>query len=69
MTSRADEADALATAFFVLGVDGAHAFRETRPDVKAVFVLPGVKEGTVSLESVGADEELVILESGELPRG
>lgn len=68
LTSRADEADALATAFFVLGVDGAHAFRETRPDVKAVFVLPGTKEGTVSLESVGADEELVILESGELPR-
>ncbi len=69
LTSRADEADALATAFFVLGVEGAHAFRETRPDVKAVFVLPGTKEGTVSLESVGADEELVLLESGELPRG
>jgi thiamine biosynthesis lipoprotein len=63
LTHRADEADALATAFFVLGVDGAHAFRERRPDVKAVFVLPGAKDGTVSLESVGADEELMILET------
>jgi thiamine biosynthesis lipoprotein len=63
LTHRADEADALATAFFVLGMDGARAFCEKRPDVKAVFVLPGTKDGTVRLEAVGADEELVILES------
>ena len=48
LTPRADEADALATAFFVLGSGCTRAFCTQRPDMKAVFVLPGSRDGTVS---------------------
>jgi thiamine biosynthesis lipoprotein len=37
----AAEADALSTAFFVMGVDATRRFCETRPDVGAVLVAPG----------------------------
>ena len=58
----AAEADALATAFFVLGVDATHAYCESRPDLAAIFVLPGTRAGTVSLESIGVRDQLVVLD-------
>ena len=39
----AAEADALATAFFILGADGARAYCERRPEISAVL-LPGGEE-------------------------
>ncbi len=58
----AAEADALATAFFVLGVDATQAYCESRPDLAAIFVLPGTRAGTVSLESIGVRDQLVVLD-------
>jgi FAD:protein FMN transferase len=52
-------ADALATAFFVLGVDATLAYCETHPELSVVFVLPGARDGTVALETVGMDEHLL----------
>lgn len=43
----AAEADALATAFFVLGVDGARTYCETHPDVGAVLLPSGAEEPVV----------------------
>lgn len=37
----ATEADALSTAFFVLGVDGTRRFCREHPDIGAVLVVPG----------------------------
>ncbi|MHB8867054.1 MAG: FAD:protein FMN transferase, partial [Pirellulaceae bacterium] len=62
LAPHAAEADALATAFFVLGVDATHAFCTARSDLAALFVLPGTRAGTVRLESIGLGEELVVLE-------
>jgi thiamine biosynthesis lipoprotein len=60
----AAEADALATAFFVLGVDATQAYCETRPELAVVFVLAGTREGTVALETIGIDEQLRLLDEG-----
>ena len=62
LAPNAAEADALATAFFVLGVDATRAFCESRRDLAVVFVLPGTRAGTVSLECVGAEQQLVVLD-------
>ena len=62
----AAEADALATAFFVLGVDATRAYCETRPELAVVFVLPGTREGTVALETIGIEEQLLVLDEGSL---
>jgi thiamine biosynthesis lipoprotein len=54
----AAEADALATAFYVLGAEKAVAFCETRPGVAALLVFPGVKSGGVEIRTAGlADSE------------
>lgn len=55
----AAEADALATAFFVLGMDATLAYCEARPELSVVFVLPGARDGTVAIETVGIDEQLL----------
>jgi thiamine biosynthesis lipoprotein len=62
LAPNAAEADALATAFFVMGLGATRAFCESRHDLVAVFVLPGTREGTVSLECVGEQEPLVVLD-------
>ncbi len=54
----ATEADALATAFFVLGVDGAQAYCQAHPDIGAVLLpnLPGSQP--VVLGTAGQDFHL-----------
>ena len=66
----AAEADALATAFFVLGVEATRAYCETRPELSVVFVLPGTREGTVAIETIGIGPQLRVLDEraiGEPP--
>lgn len=59
----AAEADALATAFFILGPSETGAFCRDRPDLAVVFVLPGTRTGTVALETLGLEDgELRVLE-------
>ncbi len=60
----AAEADALATAFFILGPAETGEFCRTRPDLAVVFVLPGSRAGTVALETLGLEDgELQVLEA------
>lgn len=49
----AAEADALATAFFVLGPEEADAICKSRPEISAVFVLPG-EGGLPKVQTIGA---------------
>ncbi len=49
-------ADAMATSFFVLGVDVARAFCERHPELAVVFVLPAARKGTVAIETIGLDD-------------
>lgn len=51
VTESAAEADALSTALFVLGIDGARDFCRTRTDVSAVLIVPGDRDGTVAMEA------------------
>ncbi len=58
----AAEADALATAFFVMGVAATRTYCHSRSDLAVLFVLPGSRQGTVAIETVGLDEDLDLLE-------
>ena len=46
-------ADALSTAFFVIGWEAAQAYCRQHPGVAALLVLPGEKSGAVKIESIG----------------
>ena len=52
----AAEADAYATALFVMGRDEAIAFCRDRGDLAAWIVTPGARSGALELHVVGADE-------------
>ncbi|MFO7907511.1 MAG: FAD:protein FMN transferase [Planctomycetota bacterium] len=58
----AARADALATTFFVLGVDATAAYCENRPELSVVFVLPGTRKGTVAIEIIGPDDAIHLLD-------
>lgn len=49
----AAEADALATAFFVLGADGTEAYCSRHPETAALLVLPGTRDGSFSVVTFG----------------
>jgi thiamine biosynthesis lipoprotein len=53
ITPNATDADALATAFFVLGYDEAARYCERHEDVRAIFVLPGSREGSSQVKTIG----------------
>ena len=58
----AAQADALATTFFVLGVEATQAYCEKHPELSVVFVLPGSRQGTVAVETVGIHDGFQLLE-------
>ncbi|MCA9179257.1 MAG: FAD:protein FMN transferase [Planctomycetales bacterium] len=45
----ATEADALATAMYVMGVEQAEELLQQRPELGAVFVVPGPRSGSIEL--------------------
>jgi thiamine biosynthesis lipoprotein len=57
LTPTAAEADALATAFFILGVDGARAYCERHPEVGAVLLPSGEEAQPVLLNFAPASWE------------
>lgn len=52
----AASADALSTAFYVLGLEGARQYCESHAEVAAVLVTPGEKSGAVTLHTFGLAE-------------
>lgn len=52
----AAEADALSTAFFVMGVDASLNFCQARPQIAALIVTPGEKTGSVDVYAHGLTE-------------
>ncbi len=58
LASEAAVADALATAFYVLGLDQARAYCGQHPDVAALLTCPGKHAGAIEVHPVGlADDE------------
>jgi thiamine biosynthesis lipoprotein len=51
----AAEADALSTAFYVMGPDAVAEYCAGRPEIMAVLVCSGRREGTVDLVALGLD--------------
>ena len=66
LAPNAAEADALATAFFVLGVEATRVYCAARSELGVVFVLPGTREGTVALETIGLVDQLHVLDEGAI---
>lgn len=56
ITESAADADALSTALFVLGLEGARDFCATRPEIGVVMIVPGEREGTVKIEAFNLDD-------------
>jgi thiamine biosynthesis lipoprotein len=50
----AAEADALATAFYVLGAADVEAFCQDRPDLQVILVSSGPRGGDLELQTIGA---------------
>ena len=57
LADSAADADALATAMYVLGPDGSRALVERLPELAALLVLPGAKAGAVQLLPLGLEED------------
>ncbi len=53
----AAEAEGLSTAFYVLGPERTDEFCTARPDIAALLVAPGEREGEVRLFAFGLDDE------------
>ena len=53
----AADADALATAFYVLGVAEVSRFCAARSDITAIMVIDGKKPGTIDLATFNLDED------------
>ena len=50
-------ADALSTAFYVMGREKAEQFCQDRSDLSAVLICPGQRSGSVELVTIGLDDE------------
>ena len=53
----AAEAEGLSTAFYVMGPREAGEFCTARPDIAALLVAPGEREGDVRLIALGLDND------------
>ena len=53
----ATEAEGLSTAFYVMGPQKAGEFCATRPEIAALLVAPGEREGDVRLIALGSDKD------------
>jgi thiamine biosynthesis lipoprotein len=53
----AAEADALATAFFVMGASASLAYCRQHPDLAAVLIRPGSKAGSIEIQTYGVGED------------
>lgn len=53
----AAEADALATAFYVLGPQGARQYCEAHPEIGAVLLCPGKRHGSLERHLIGIGED------------
>jgi thiamine biosynthesis lipoprotein len=49
-------ADALSTAFFVMGVDRAREYCRSRDDLAALMICPGARSGSVETHAIGLSE-------------
>lgn len=57
ITDDAADADALATAFFVLGLDESRAYCEQHPGCRAILVTEGQRRSEIHVEAVGMENE------------
>lgn len=58
----AAQADALATSFFILGVEATAAYCEDHPELSVVFVLPAARQGTVATEMINTGDAVRLLD-------
>jgi thiamine biosynthesis lipoprotein len=52
LAPNAAQADALSTAFFVLGVDQVRQFCQNHPDISAILVCPGHRKGSLVIHVI-----------------
>jgi thiamine biosynthesis lipoprotein len=64
LSPNAAQADALATAFFVLGVEAARAFCEDHPELGAIFLSQGKHSGSLRVDRIGIQAGECVLAPG-----
>jgi thiamine biosynthesis lipoprotein len=57
-------ADALSTAFYVMGVERSLEFCRTRPEIAAVLISPSPQGGGLQMHSTGLNNEDLTILSG-----
>jgi len=57
ITRSAADADALATAMYVLGVEQCEAYCQSHPEIGVVLVTPSKRSGSVQVHTFGLDED------------
>ena len=66
----AEQADALATAFFVMGIEATRDYCRDHPELAVVFVRPSTRGSTVALELIQLEEsDIVLSPSAQASRG
>jgi thiamine biosynthesis lipoprotein len=50
------EADALSTAFYVMGHEAVEQYCADRPEIRALLVLPSGKQGTVDIRAFNLND-------------
>jgi thiamine biosynthesis lipoprotein len=65
LSPRGEDADALATAFFVMGVEASRAFCQQHPDLSAVFVCAGERGSSTRLETINIGDRLRVLDGSQ----
>lgn len=53
----AAEADALSTAFYVLGVDAARDYCQSHPEIGAILVAPGARSGSIEVAAINLPDD------------
>ena len=53
LSRSAADADALATAFFVMGIEQARQYVKDHPEIRAVLICPGTRSGATDVHLVG----------------
>jgi FAD:protein FMN transferase len=54
----AAEADALSTAFYVMGLEATREYCERRPEIAAILLCPGARQGSLEKHAIGLEDAL-----------
>jgi thiamine biosynthesis lipoprotein len=61
----AAQADALSTAFYVMGLEKAEEYCSDHEEIAAIMICPGQRSGSISVHSINLDDDELLPLSGD----